>query len=235
MKKRNKFFILGDSFCYGGHIHKEREYFFANDLRKEFKDTHEVIVDAYPSRDVQTIIDNWIKLIPHLTKDDILVVAIPFFTRIRVPLAAKDYMMTEWSDGELETRFVTHHSWYHAENQSLYINGIDVSKEELDKKIEFLEQMYFEHDGVEKNYNEVIKSLYDITNCSKYLFSWDNMKNQIPEIEYKDEITKKIGSWTTIRDVYLETNGEYGIEHDFHWDYRFHPKFSKYLTEKFKK
>lgn len=230
----NKIFIIGDSFCFSGHVHKGHEYFFANYLKEEFKDTHEVVVDAYPSRDVQTIMDNWIKIIPSLTEDDILIIGIPFFTRIRVPLAEKFYVTTEWSDGKLETRFVTHHSWYHADNQSLYINGNDVTKEELDEKIQFLEQMYFEHDGVEKNYNEVLQSLYKLSNCKKYMFSWDTMVNRIPEMEYKDDITNKIGPWTTIDDVYKETNGEHGIANDIHWDYRFQEKFSKYLIDKFK-
>lgn len=235
MKKKNKFFIFGDSFCYGGDEYNGKEYFFVEYLKDEFKDTHEVILDAYPSRDVQTIIDNWIKVIPTLTEDDILIVCIPYFVRIRVPLDEKYYNTTEWSDGKLETRFITHHSWYHAEGQTLYINGNEISKKEFTKKMSFLEHMYFQHEGVEKNYNEVLKSLYKLSNCNKYMFSWDNMKNTIPEIEYKDDIINKIGKWTTRHDIAIETDGKNGLEGDFHWDYRFHLKFSKYMIDKFKK
>lgn len=242
MSTKNKLIILGDSFCTGFIIHRTMDtdindlqnYFWVNDLQKHFENTHELILDSYPSRDIQTIIDNWIKLIKYIDKEDILIIGIPFFYRIRVPLADKDFQIKEYDidNFSITNRFITHHSWYQNDSEKLYIGNHIVEKKELDSHILFLEQLYFNNEGVEKNYNEVIKSLYDLTNCRKYIFSWDNMKNRLDDVEYKDDLTKKLG-WSTLDDLYNDTNGKLGREGDFHWDYRFQKKFANYLIQKF--
>lgn len=237
MNTKNKLIILGDSFCTDFRISDDindiQNYFWVNDLEKHLKNTHELILDSFPSRDIQTIIDNWIKLIRHIDKDDILIVCVPFFLRIRVPLSENDFQIKNYDNFSIINRFITHHSWYMNDSQKLYIGNQVVEKKELDSHVIFLEQLYFLNQGVEQNYNEVIKSLYDITNCKKYIFSWDNMKNRLNEIEYKDDLTKKLG-WTTQHDLYIDTNGENGRKGDLHWDYRFQKKFANYLIEKFK-
>jgi hypothetical protein len=243
MNAKNKLIILGDSFCTGFTIHRTmtgdindiQNYFWVNDLQKHYENTHELILDSYPSRDIQTIIDNWIKLIKHINKEDILIVGVPFFSRIRVPLATKDFQIKDYDidDFSIINRFVTHHSWYKTDSEKLYLGDSVVEKKDLDFHVTFLEQLYFNSEGVEQNYNEVIKSLYDLTNCKKYFFSWDNMKNRLEEIEYKDDLTKKLG-WTTLDDLYNDTDGKFGRKGDFHWDYRFQKKFANYLIEKFK-
>lgn len=235
--KKNKIFILGDSFCvhttYYNHRY-EHKYFWVKGFSNEFKKTHDLIVDAMPSRDVQTIIDNWIKLLKHIDKDDILIVCIPFFIRMRVPLHKKDYMIDIYDDLQVINRFVTHHSWYLSENEKIYAGGEVIEKKDLDNHVIFFEKLFYNSDAVENNYNEVIKSLYDLTNCNKYLFSWDNMNNEIPEIEYKNQLDGKLG-WSTMDDLYIKTNGKDGRQGDFHWDYEFQEKFANYLLKKFKK
>lgn len=233
---KNKIYILGDSFC--SHItyynnRGEHKFYWVKGFWNEFKKTHDLVVDAMPSRDAQTIIDNWIKLLKQIKKDDILIVCIPFFFRIRVPLREKDYMIETFDDFEIVNRFVTHHSWYHSDNEKIYIGNEVVEKSELNDHVIFFERLFFNNEGVEKNYNEVIQSLYDLTNCNKYIFSWDNMKNRIPEMEYKDDLDKKLG-WSTMADLYDNTNGKDGKKGDFHWDYDFQRKFTNYLLEKFK-
>ena len=89
-------------------------------------------------------------------------------------------------------------------------------------------------ESVEENYTEVIESLYKITPCKKYIFSWDDMKHKTDIIEYKKDITEKLG-WSTLDDLYKETNGEAGREYDFHWDYKFEKIFADYIKNKFKK
>ena len=190
-------------------------------------------MDSFPSRDIQKIIDNWIKLIKHIDKHDILIICVPFFLRIRVPLANKDFDIRNYDEFSIVNRFITHHSWYIHDSQKLYIGGEIVEKKDLDSHVKFLEALYFNNEGVEQNYNEVIKSLYDLTNCRKYFFSWDNMKNRLKEIEYKDDLTKKIG-WSTQHDLWVDSNGKFGKKDDLHWDYRFQKKFANYIIEKFK-
>lgn len=239
MSIKNKIFVLGDSFSHMGAPSPNGmgspNIFWAKILHESFKDTHELIVDSFPSRDVQTIIDNWIKILPSLTKDDILIIGIPYFIRFRVPLHKKDYMLVKWDSGFLVNRFVTHHSWYTTDSQVIYLDEqTSIPKNELDDKTEFFEKMFFNNESVEKNYNEVIESLYKLTPSNKYLFSWDNMKYQTDVIEYQHQIENKIG-WTTLHDLYVEIKDDPGRINDYHWDYRFEIKFGKYLIDKFKK
>jgi hypothetical protein len=237
MNTKNKIYILGDSFC--THItyynnRGEHKFYWVKGFWNEFKKTHDLVVDAMPSRDIQTIIDNWIKLLKHIKKDDILIICVPFFLRIRVPLHKKDYIIDTYDDFKIVNRFVTHHSWYETENEKIYVGDEIIEKEDLDKHICFIERIFYESHAVEQNYNEVIKSLYDLTDCNKYFFSWDTMKNRISEIEYKDDLDKKLG-WGTMSELYDKTNGMDGKKGDFHWDYDFQRKFSSYLIDKFKK
>lgn len=238
MSTKNKLIVLGDSFCHEigpPYVTKEEsEYFWVKNLHSAFNDTHELVLNSLPSRDVQTIIDNWIKLLKYIKEDDILVIGIPFFIRIRVPLHPKDYIIESYNEFDIINRFVTHHSWYTTESEKIYLGDDIIEKEELDTHINFLETLFLESESVEKNYNEVIQSLYHLTNCKKYLFCWDDMKNTIPEIEYKSDLDKKLG-WSTLADLYTETNGKMGRYGDFHWDYKFQEKFVNYLLEKFKK
>ena len=53
------------------------------------KDEFETIIDAQPSRDANTILENWIKVIPHLKEDDFLVICFPTLTRTRLPFDKK--------------------------------------------------------------------------------------------------------------------------------------------------
>ena len=238
MNIKNKIFVLGDSFSHMGAPsplgRDTPNVFWADVLYESLKDTHDLIVDSFPSRDVQTIIDNWIKLIPLLKNDDILIIGIPFFTRFRVPLPKEDYMSVNWDSETLVTRFVTHHSWYTTDSQVIYLNGNPIPKKELDEKIKFFEQLFFNNESVEKNHNEVIESLYKLTPCNKYLFSWDNMEHKTDIIEYQKDIENKIG-WSTMHDLYTEIQGYPGALNDFHWDYRFEKIFGNYMIEKFKK
>lgn len=237
MNTKNKLIILGDSFCTPNYlsadINEIQNYFWVDDVEAHFKNTHELILDSKASRDVQTIIDNWIKLLKHINKDDIIIICIPFFFRIRVPLHPKDFMIETFNDFSIANRFITHHSWYIRDSEKIYIGDDAVDKKELDKHVIFFEQLFFHNEGVEQNYNEVIESLYELTDCKKYLFSWDDMKYRLDMVEYKDDLTKKLG-WSTQHDLYVDTNGKYGREGDYHWDYRFQKKFANYIIEKFK-
>lgn len=234
MITKNKIYVLGDSFCFGGYTVDGIEHFWVKNLIDYFKDTHELINISFPSRDVQSILDNWLKLINVFTPDDILIICIPFFVRVRVPLVSKNWMVSEIDSKEIVNRFVTHHSWYFNENEQIYINDELIDKKDLDVHVNFFERMYYNNPAVELNYNELITSLYDLTKCRKYLFSWDDMNTKIPHIEYKSDLDNLLG-WSTLHDLFIKTNGKDGKEGDFHWDSEFHEKMANYLIEKFKK
>ena len=235
---KNKLYISGDSFCMARNYpypgkQEGKFYSWFSELADSYKDTHEIILDSDGGRDAQTIIDNWIKILPTLTSDDIVVICIPPFFRFRIPWEKEEYETVKWSGGQVTNRFISYLRKYNVNKNIFYLNKQPISKKELDERIRFFETMYLDNESIELNYNEVIESLYNITPSKKYLFSWDDMKNKTNVIEYKKDITEKIG-WSTRADLYKETNGKAGFEGDFHWDYKFEKTFFNYLIDKFK-
>ena len=58
-----RIYTIGDSFCASHWVKPpdgENEYFWISELQKKLPD-YEIVNNGHPSRDVQTIIDIWIK------------------------------------------------------------------------------------------------------------------------------------------------------------------------------
>jgi hypothetical protein len=232
----NRIFIIGDSFC-DFHPNNKLDFEEKSDLHIKWNQwltweypNIEVINDAFVSRDVQTILDNWIKLIPHLKEDDFLILCIPSYFRQRVPLAFKDWQRNEWSGGNITNRFVTHHSWYTTDSEKLYIGDEIVEKNVVDTHMQFFEMLNHSK-SVSSNYKELIDSLYKITPSNKYLFSWDDLSPTSDYIDTKTILTNKMEMWTTLDDLYNETNGKYGYKGDLHWDYKTEKQFFKLIKK----
>ena len=105
----NKIIIIGDSFC--GKMdwvipQPNEPKSFWPDVLKDKCINHQVIVDSFPSRDVQTIIENWIRVIKHLKEDDFLIICLPYFRRTRLPLLEDHYTQSKIDEDTLYTRFV---------------------------------------------------------------------------------------------------------------------------------
>jgi hypothetical protein len=105
---KNNLFVIGDSFCRDGFYVKEPlnqiKCFWAQDLSDKLNTN--LICDGEPSRDVQTIIDNWIKILSLIESEDYLVICIPFFKRTRLPLSEKDYQFFERNEVKYVNRFI---------------------------------------------------------------------------------------------------------------------------------
>jgi hypothetical protein len=233
----NRIFILGDSFCdthwqdYNNFdwVDTDTHHIKWNQWLKWEYPSIEIINDAAGSRDLQTIIDNWIKFLPKLKSDDFLIICVPFYLRQRVPLRPDDYMIKDWSEGTVINRFVTHHSWYTSDSQKIYVdNNAIIEKKEMDHHIKFFENLMACH-APQENYTEVIESLYAITPSKKYLFSWDTPNPKPFCLDDKNDLTEKLGMWTTLANLYDETNGKLGHKGDFHWDYRTEKRFFEHI------
>ena len=232
----NRIFIIGDSFC---DYHEHNKEDFENEDNPHIKWNQwlsweypnvEIVNDAFGSRDLQTIIDNWTKLIPQLKSNDFLILCIPSYFRQRVPLRKEDWQNKQWSGGDIINRFVTHHSWYTTDSQHIYVGDDVVTKIHLDEQIQFFESLNA-CKAVSNNYTELINALYDITPCKKYLFSWDDLNPSSEYIDTKSILREKMGMWTTQNKLYEETNGKFGSKGDFHWDYRTEKTFFELIKK----
>ena len=254
-----RIFIIGDSFCDGIFHPKENSYYsikngipgikeedahWINHVDWYYRDS-EIILDAFGSRDHQSMIDYWIKLFPILTENDRVIIGLPDTQRQRIPIQdEKDYREIEWSGGICKNMFLTR-QWWHAYQDFKTTeasnftdkNGNKHSEEWFDEIIFFLEIMNQSHTTA-KNYKEVIESLYKVAPCKTYLFSWhDWVEYPAPKadcIEDKSDLTKNLGMWTTQDMMWKETNGKKGNKDDHHWDVRTMWAFGKYVIEKIK-
>ena len=224
-----KIFIIGDSFCTDRQNENNNLIFWVNELKKNLS-TFEIICDGDPSRDVQTIIDNWIKIIPLMNDSDYTIICLPYFRRTRLPLSEKNYRVFENNDKTFYTNRFVGTASYNNEKDNLEIWENNFNWKTFEKLLETQEMINSTNASI-KNYIEIIESLIKISKGRKYIFSWDNMDIKSEFIDDKNMIKNKIGMWETYGDVYIKTNGLYGFDNDFHWSDEMNLKFSKFIIK----
>lgn len=230
---KNNLFVIGDSFCRNSFYVKapsnQNKCFWAQDLSDKLGTG--LICDGEPSRDVQTIIDNWIKILSLIEPEDYLVICIPFFKRTRLPLSEKEYQLFEIDNVKYTNRFVGTSSYNNKDTEiETFGKQYDWKTFENDLRIQ---EIINGSKASQLNQIEVIESLDALTNGKTFVFSWDNMDFKSHVIEDKDVLTKNIGEWETHRDVFYQSNGNHGLEDDIHWSYKMNELFAEYLHKKF--
>jgi hypothetical protein len=220
----DKLIIIGDSFASPSNDAS----FYGKFLEEDFPHL-EVKWYGIGSRDVQSIIDDWIKVLPRLDDEDYLIVALPVFSRTRLPLSEKEYGGMDLL-GNYKNRFI---------GTSSYVKGVD---------LEFFgstfDTYYFESmlnpqkiisstKAAELNFFEVIGSLKKLTKSKHYIFSWSKFENKSKPFDDRDDLFAKLGIWKTIGDVYLERGQPKEWEGDFHWEYSTHLAFSEMIKKEF--
>ena len=186
-----------------------------------------------PSRDIQSIIDLWIKCIPHLTPDDLLVIFLPVFNRTRLPLNEKQCYSIMGDVIKINSYFRGTKS-YDQKFTFLEMWGNEYSYDYFSKKMETQELINGSNASV-LNYIEVIDSLYKITPCKKLVHCWDYKKHNSEFIIYREEMTELIGMWETRAEIHIRTNTEQEMEGDFHWSDDMNMEFMEFLKKHFGK
>ena len=213
----NNLYIIGDSFTgvdkeYRGVEINSWTYRIINNIKN-----YNVFVESFPSIDAQTIIDNWIKLLPNITNDDILIICFPTFTRIRLPII-KDKINKNllFTGGNIDDETKKHVEY----------------NEILDK--DFIDKYKILHTAknYEINYLEIIKTLIQLTKCKNYVFTWDYLNEKHYYIEDRNIITENLGFWDAHDIQYFRTNGAQGIAGDNHWNYEMNESFYNYIINK---
>lgn len=246
----NRIFIIGDSFC-DGKLHPkhmmlhQKVLHWVNYVDYHFENT-EIINNAMGSRDIQSILDYWIKLMPILTKEDRVIICVPNTVRPRIPIKLdKDCKKLEWSGGTIENLFVTpQHNYSHLNVYEHTVLKDILPQDEIPHFMKINEMVNAEETN-EKHIKELIESLYKIAPCKTYMFSWvdynsgvrpyDERENTKPFcVDDRVDLTEKLGMWTTMDNLWHETNGKEGLEHDHHWDYRTMESFGNYVIDKIK-
>jgi hypothetical protein len=233
----NKVMVIGDSFCMKYKESKTRpneKYCFWGDyVKSKLNGSHEIIIDAQPSRDYKTILENWIKVIPYLKDNDFLVICFPSLNRTRLPFDKSNYDTVESSDKEIRilNRFYGTAS-YDNSYQHLEYWGNEYNWKHFEENLKY-QEMINGSIANELNFLELIESLSKLTKCAKYIFTWDEFGDNNDYISNKNKIKQDVGIFETFNDVFKETNGECGII-DFHWSFKMNEIFGKFIIEKIK-
>jgi len=232
-----RLFVIGDSFTIPCNYVKgwDNSWFWIERLKDLLKlNDVDVVVDGIANRDVQTILDNWIKLIPHLNDTDFLVICLPYFRRTRVPLKESNWYKTYKpypNDIKIINRFVG--PQLVNEHMKLEFWDNQLNSKELMKMMQN-QEIINSTTSSQLNQIEVVDSLLKLTPCNNFVFTWHEMEHQVDFIKDKSFLTKEIGFWQTLADQWLETNGRIGQYDDFHWGSKFNIAFADYLFGKFK-
>jgi hypothetical protein len=223
-----RIFIIGDSFVTTNDYAKgyTPDCYWV-EILKSFG--MKISVDGAPSRDVQTIIDNWIKLLPHLTEKDYLIVSIPHFRRTRIPVEQKFWDFGSHWGINFVNRFRGTNSYDSRTEIEFWGNSMD--RNEFIKMLEPQEIINSSFSS-KINYIEIISALKDITRGRSYIFSWDYLEYKSPAIEDRTDLESQIGEWTTLGDDWKRSGGELGFEGDFHWGFEMNRKFATFIKDK---
>lgn len=233
----DRLFVIGDSFtvpCSYSNGWND-SIFWIQKLKQLFNLSNDrIFVDGIANRDTQTIIDNWIKLIPYLTDMDRVVICLPYFRRVRLPLKKSHWYKSYKpypNDIKIVNRFIGPQMIN--TDMSLEFWGKDLEYDEISKMMqpqEIINSTY----SAQLNQIEVVESLVKITPCKSFVFTWDDMENKSKSIMDKESIIREIGFWQTLNDEWIETNGKIGREFDFHWGSKFNPIFGEYVFGRLK-
>ena len=233
----SKLWIIGDSFT-GSLPHPKKAW--TQQICDKFKG-NSYIVKSKPSRDIQTILDIFLRNIKDIKEDDFVILTIPSLARVRLPRNTptrdvehsnlnidfesskdyKDYFIGAWSytkeTDDIEYRLeeplfeLTHSDCIDKTEIQAIINSSNASKQ---------------------NYIDIFDSLIKYLPFKIFIWSWQNEFN-CDIITNKDTITDEIGFWHTLYDEWKESNGLNGTQGDHHFSEKMHKAFADYVIVKF--
>lgn len=227
--KIDRIYVLGDSFSDHGSDPltnpSGEEVFWVDILSK----THNVLRHAEASRDTQTILDIWIKLLPQIKEDDFLIIGFPYFSRWRLPRSEKFYKI----ENELTIRHIGHQGFYSFQNEDIEIYDKTISANSIKEKL--IDNDFINSSKASSlNNKELIESLTELSKCKVLLWSWTRFKEGFkPKNLYdKTDLEKIMGYWGTQYDMWKNTNGKFGMEWDLHWDEHTQKLFYNFVKSK---
>jgi len=216
--------IIGDSFAKASMDGS----FYGYTLQRMFPDI-DVINDGDPSRDAQTILDHWIKVIPELRSNDYLIVVFPALGRTRLPLAEKNHHSIMVGNIKLVNRFKGTDSY---DNEEIELFGDSFNRKYFTDIL--IHQMTINASKAsEDNFIEIVESLSKLTKSKKYIFSWTEIDRLNIPLDDKQALVRKMGKWITLHSEFVSSEGKKGFKGDLHWAAETHIAFSNFISKEF--
>lgn len=251
---KDALWVLGDSFCAESlHPHRwaqyAKEYF---EKKYPSKSITRYYNYAEGSCDTQTIMDNWIKLIPHMNEDDVLIVCLSDISRARFPNKVEIQQTTPFHPNPFNAPVINSYFMYgpagwDPTNSDLSVSRADVPFPTLEEWRDYTRFTNFLNStkGYDKSRIDVIESLYKITPCrKKFIYTWadygigsiDNTILKSENIHSKKWIDENImgGKWESQHESWIRSNGEIGVKDDGHLSDACERMMFNYFVNEFK-
>jgi hypothetical protein len=233
--------VIGDSFAgpceYINGINIDTDYWVS--ILSQSMNNIKTNVNYAPSRDFQTVLDEWVKLLPYINKTDYLVIIFPAMVRSRLPLDSINwleytYINDDGIDYNRTTRFIGTKS-FNPNAHTLEFWGKDYTYEHYLNKLEY-QEVINASEASKYSYLDIIDSLIKMTKCKLYMCTWDKFEySELYKFEIEDRIKLEynLKYWETFNDVYIKTNGQSGKKEDDHWSFQMNRSIGNYIYNKF--
>jgi hypothetical protein len=249
-----KLWIFGDSFT--GIRHETDSWPVL--LHKYFVGKH-AYVSSQGSRDIQTIIDIFLKNLHKIKEDDFVILMLPVAFRFRLPLEnlQKDVQYGNIKEHNYENMFIGNNMYDSIREiekikDDSFENMHKYNSLKLESPLCYADPRVFrleDHDinkaklniasvigiinsskAVLRNYNEILSSFKNYFPFKIKIYSWENeLDDSI--VDTKNIITNKCNLWHTMEEDFIETNGESGLKGDGHWSKKMDKAFANMVIK----
>ena len=203
------------------------------------------------SRDIQTVFDIFLENLYRIKSDDFVILMLPTLTRFRLPLANP---FINVSKSNIHRKFYNTNSMIGGIQYSAQMKEPGTLEEErymLEWPLNEIDPMLFQPSENPKtpnvaniiqminsskaftnNWNLILKSVQSYVPFKLLYYSWENeLDSSI--VNTKDVITKDLGIWETLQNVYRNTNGQRGDRCDGHWSEDMNIKFAEHIIKSY--
>lgn len=244
---KDALWIFGDSFTAESDEPKR----FASRLREYFQTAYqkgELGVRYYNysqgSMDTQTIIDNWLKVLPHMSENDAIIVCASDISRTRFPLKPEwvhtlPHKPNPYGAPEINSYYMYGPVGWDPVNSHLSTDMLDVPFPTALEHRTFTrhQNWILNTKSYDNSKIDLIEALYKLTPCKKkFVYTWADWDIlQSEHIHSKKWIDENLfdGNWETLHEEWIRTNGESGVKNDGHLSTGCEQMMAEYFIKEF--
>jgi hypothetical protein len=246
----NALWVLGDSFCTECDIPSTRwpklvvdylevKYNCGNNSLRYYN-------YAGGSMDTQTIIENWIKLLPYMKENDAIIICASDISRARYPLKESKFYQLPFPPNPFNAPLIDVNFDYAPvgfdptnSDTNWRVDNMDIpfTNKILFKDYIRVDNILLSSKAHDKNKIELIEALYKATPChKKFIYTWtkdDILKSE--NIYSKDWVSENLfdGKWESLHEEFIRTNGESGVKDDGHLSGECERMMANYFIKEF--
>ena len=242
-----KIWIIGDSFTGSS---PDRQSAWTEIVIEKFKGKNHH-VSSKGSRDVQTIIDIFLRNLKNIKPEDLVILFLPTTARYRLPRiepivdVEKSNKLTTLKQKEEHLEFFSHLKFSDDGKSVLeyplglidetkwnFSPPLEINPAEINFTYSDLLSLIASSNAMKNNLNEMLFSFKNYFPFEISIFSWTDEYDENCVIG-KKQLTNEIGFWHTLKDLHKETNGQEGKLGDAHFSPKMHKAFADYVISKF--